>query len=259
MLGIAGTGLIGGSIGLRARECGMHVIGFDADSDAASEAVRCGAIESAVSREDLYRRSEIVVLAMHSQGTIAELERLKREGGCSAPLLIDVASVKAPIARAGKGLPNFVPTHPMAGAESSGPGAAKPQLFSDRPWLYVPSGDAQLDERAVQFITLLGGRAVPVDAEEHDALVAMTSHVPQVFASAFTRHLQSRYSEDAIAPFCGPVARELLRLGGSSNAMWRDIFLSNGNNIAYELEALAHDLLATAQDLRQHPASTSSA
>jgi prephenate dehydrogenase len=249
-LGILGTGLIGGSIGLRAREWGMRVIGFDTKPQAAAEAVQCGAIEEAVLRDEVYARSDIVVLAMHSQGTIDELERLKSEGGCDASLILDIASVKGPIARAGAGLPNFVPSHPMAGTERSGAAAGFPGLFYKRPWLYVPREDAALDERAVRFIEAMGGRPVPVDPDEHDAIVAMTSHLPQVVANLFARRVHAREGSRPVESFCGPTARELLRLSRSGSEMWNDILRVNRENVSRELEGLAQDLLQTAKALR---------
>lgn len=258
MLGILGTGLIGGAIGLRARQCGMRVVGFDVNPHAAAEAAQCGAIDEALSREEVYERSDVVVLSMHSQGTIDELERLKVEGGCGASLMLDIASVKEPIARAGKSLANFVATHPMAGAERGGASAATATLFDQRPWLYVPAADAILNDRAVRFIEMMGARPVAVDAAVHDATVAMTSHVPQVFANLFARRLRECESAHPVEPFCGPAARELLRLSRSGSAMWDDILRVNGENVCRELEALARDLLATADRLRHGRISTSS-
>jgi prephenate dehydrogenase len=239
-LGIIGTGLIGSSIGLRARENGYAVLGFDTDACAAEEAVRCGAIDA-------------IVIAAHTMGCIAEIERLRAAPPARAKLIIDVSSVKAPIVAAACGLRNFVPTHPMAGRECSGPSAATRDLFEGRTWIYVPSGDPELDWRAVEFIGGLGATPVEVDGEEHDRIVAFTSHLPQIFANCFAArakalpcHLEVSKGGGGIEAFIGPVARELMRLSNSSEAMWRDVIAANQRNISRELRAMADALEAAA-------------
>lgn len=245
VVGIVGTGLIGGSIGLRARELGWRVLGYDADPQAATQALRRKAIDEIVSKEAIYARSTIVVLATHVNGTLEELERINRLDARKQLLILDVASVKVPIVRAASGLHNFVASHPMAGAERSGADAADAGLFAERPWLYVPTGNHALDEQARQFITAIGGIPVAVTAQEHDATVALTSHLPQVFSSLFARRLSTKNAD----PYCGPAARELLRLSRSSAPMWRDIMQANHRNLAAELRGLAQDLLQTADAL----------
>jgi prephenate dehydrogenase len=247
-IGIIGTGLIGGSIGLRARDRGYRVLGCDESDAANSEALRRGCVDEAVPRDELYARSDIVVLAMHVRGTLEELARLPSTAS-RACLIMDIASVKAPIVRAAVELKNFVATHPMAGAESSGPAAASAALFEGKPWLYVPAGAAQLDDRAAAFIAALGARAVAIDPEEHDATVAMTSHLPQVVATLFGRRVANAAVAD-VERYCGPVARELLRLSRSNPQMWREILETNSANVAKELRALASELQRIADSLQ---------
>ena len=245
-LGIIGTGLIGGSIGMRAREFGLHVIGCDADTRAAEEAVQCGAIGESVSRDTLLERANIIVIAAHAAGTIAHLEHMRYVQPRNAQLIIDIASVKAPVVEAARGVRNFVPTHPMAGRERSGPTAAARDAFEGKTWLYVPTGDRELDWRAVEFIGAFGASPVEINAEEHDRIVAFTSHLPQVFATLFAR----RASPEREA-FMGPVAREFMRLSRSSPAMWHDILEANAQNIASELRALSTDLADVAHALER--------
>jgi prephenate dehydrogenase len=252
IVGIVGTGLIGGSIGMRAREQGRHVIGFDADARAAEEAVRCGAIDEAVSLQQLEQRSDTVVIAAHIGATIEHIERMRAAQPANAQLIVDIASVKAPIVRAAHGLPNFVATHPMAGRERSGPSAAVRDLFEGKTWLYVPSGDAELDARAVDFIAAFGATPVPIDADEHDRTVALTSHLPQIFATLFAQRLARNSGAKGgrgIEALMGPTAGELMRLSRSSPAMWRDILSANHEHIERELRALASDLTAVADAL----------
>jgi prephenate dehydrogenase len=275
-LGIIGTGLIGGSIGMRAREQGWHVIGFDIDTHA-EEAVRCGAVDDVAPLESIHERADTIVVAAHISATLEHIERMRSAPPANARLILDIASVKAPIVRSAHGLRNFVATHPMAGRERSGPSAAVRDLFEGKTWLYVPTGDAELDARAVDFITAFDAMPVAVDAEEHDRIVALTSHLPQIFATLFaqrlslhTRHGEpveprvTRHAEPVephVEAFMGPTARELMRLSRSSPAMWSGILEANHEYIERELRALAGDLTAVADGLahgenlyRQEPA-----
>lgn len=247
-LGIIGTGLIGGSIGMRAREFGWGVIGCDADSSAAEEAQRAGAVDQAVSRAEIDARADVIAIAAHTSGTIAELERMKTQPPRKAQLIVDISSVKAPIVAAARGVRNFVATHPMAGRERSGAAAATRDLFDGKTWLFVPSGNRELDWRAVEFIGAFGATPVEVDAETHDRTVAFTSHLPQVLGTVFAR-AASRNGTTAEAHYLGPAANELLRLSRSSPAMWHDILRANHENIARELRTLAGDLVAVADAL----------
>ena len=237
-LGIIGTGLIGGSIALAARARGFRAAGFDSDRDALGAAERRGIVDAAVTREEVYRQSEIVVLAMPARECVAELEMLDPVLAAVPSLLIDVASVKAPIVAAAKGLRNFIGTHPMAGSERSGPSAADANLFEGKTWAYVPARDEVLNRRAAQFIASLGADPLVVNAQDHDVTVALTSHMPQVFAWLFSARLRESGYADAEA-LCGPVARELLRIAGSSGTMWDDILAYNSRNVARELTAIA--------------------
>ena len=246
-LGIIGTGLIGSSIGMRARSNGCLVLGYDADPAAAQEAQSLGAIDRSVARREILERAEIVVIAAHTRATIAQLEDLRRMPARAAALVMDVSSVKAPIVRAARGVRNFVATHPMAGGERSGPGAAAAGIFEGRSWFYVPTSDRELDRRAVEFIGSLGGVPLETGAEEHDRIVAVTSHVPQIVASLFA----SALSVEAGEAYFGPTAHELVRLSRSSGAMWNDIFQQNGSNIAASLSRLTFALRQVAEALER--------
>ena len=239
-VGIIGTGLIGGSIGIRARRNGLHVVGYDEDDAALDAALAAGAIEEAVSRGGLLASADTVVVAVPVDATVGEIGAMRESPEIRASLVIDVSSAKAPIAAAAHGLANFVGTHPMAGSERSGAAAARADLFDARAWLYVPPGNAALESRARAFIESMGGIASAVDAREHDRIVALTSHLPQLLAFAFARRV--RALGETAEPMCGPVARELLRVGDSNPLMWDSIFAANRVNIEEELRALMAEL-----------------
>jgi prephenate dehydrogenase len=248
-VGIIGTGLIGASIGLAARAQGWNVFGYDEDPYAARAALDAGALDALGARERIYAACDTVVLAAHLDATLAELQTLQ-ERPPRTPLVIDVGSVKEPVARAAAGLPCFVPTHPMAGSQRRGPQAARGNLFEGCSWAYVRAG-AKSTPRAVAFIEALGATAVELDAAEHDRIVALTSHLPQIVASAYAAALRERNALDArkIVALCGPAARELLRLGDSQFPMWREILSLNAENVSREARLFADMLRGVADTI----------
>jgi prephenate dehydrogenase len=233
---------------LRSRTTGSLVLGFDTNPVAQAEALATGAIDRGASHAEIASLADTIVIAAHLTGTLARIGALLGSGASRASLIVDVSSVKAPVVEAARGLANFVGTHPMAGAERSGATAARADLFEGRTWAFVPSGDDALDARAQAFIASMGAAPVPVDALEHDRIVALTSHVPQLTGSAYARLLHGAGPEyDAL---CGPAAREMLRVSRMSFTMWREILKANAANVEPQLRALAAELNGAADALR---------
>jgi prephenate dehydrogenase len=245
-LGIFGVGAIGGSIGLRARRNGAYVVGADSDTAVLEVARNLGAIDAIAPPERLPKAAEVVVISTHLDVTLREIARLAAEKTSELALVIDVASVKLPVVRAARGLRAFVATHPLAGTHRSGVGAARADLFEGCAWGYVPSGDVELDERACSFIASLGGAPIAMSAEEHDRIVAITSHVPQVLAWRFARLLDDTPGARRL---CGPVGRELLRIAAMSDSMWGAVLAANAANVERELRRLAAELSAAADEI----------
>jgi prephenate dehydrogenase len=245
-IGLFGVGLIGGSIGMRARANGARVLSYDCDPAALAQARACGAIDAAVGEDELTRSADVLILAAHLEPTLGKLAALHREHRLRATLVMDVASVKVPVVAAARGLANFVATHPLAGSERAGARAARADLFDGRSWAYVPSGDDRLDRRAREFIASLGGVPFALSAEEHDRGVALTSHLPQLLGVAYARLLREREVDERL---CGPVARELLRVSKMTFAMWRQTLRANARNIDPELRRLNAALLSAADAL----------
>ena len=244
VLGIFGVGLIGGSIGLRARCNGAWVVGWDCDPSALEAALALGAIDAITEAQELYRTADVVVIATHLESTLDELGRLAREPQSQPTLVVDVSSVKAAVVRAARSLKNFVATHPMAGSERSGVAAARADLFDGCSWAYVSSGNEALDEHACELIRGSGGAPLAIEAEEHDRVVALKSHLPQVVASQYAALVYRR--EPDARQLCGPVARELLRIADMNPAMWREILKANAHNVEPLLHRLATELQAAA-------------
>jgi len=244
-VGIIGTGLIGSSIGFACRERGDSVVGFDRDTSTLRFAVARGAIEDTATRNEIYASCDAVVIALPPDVTIEEVRDLSDRTFHAEQFVIDVASVKAPVEAAGRDVDVFVPTHPMAGSEKTGPTGARGDLFERRWWCYVSTRDESRTQAARAFIDRLGAYPCAVDAAEHDRIVAMTSHLPQVLAYAFRRCVDGLVtSVDArtISALSGPVAQELLRIAQSSHEMWNPIFAANAVAIEDALARLQREL-----------------
>jgi prephenate dehydrogenase len=249
VLGIAGIGLIGGSIALRARAAGATVIGFDHDPGALRAATAAGALDAtAPDLTALAERSTIVAIALPVEVTLAVLAATP---ALNAPeLVFDVASVKAPVVHAAQGIERFVASHPLAGRERGGFGAADAALFEGRTWALAPARNAAAQARLERLIVELGARPLVVAAGEHDRLVAISSHLPQVLSVALGARLAAAGDADArVYDLCGPGMLSMLRLARSDAALWGPIAQANASALADAVRVLAASLEAIASGL----------
>ncbi len=219
--GIIGTGLIGSSIGLGLSRAGWDVAGWDPDARVLEAAVGIGALARAEPGIDslLARRPDLVVLAGPPRAVIEQVGSIETES-----LVIDVAGVKAPVLAASR-LVHFVGTHPMAGREVTGPGAASPALFRGAVWVVVTDGADSGDLDAVEgVIEMLGGLPSRMTAVEHDAAVAVISHLPQVLAATLATEAadRTRVTDLAAGSF-----RDLTRVAASDPATWVQLLEAN--------------------------------
>jgi prephenate dehydrogenase len=248
-VGIAGVGLIGGSLALAARSAGAEVVGYDRDPATLARARARGAIDrGAESFDELTRGFDLLVIALPLPDTLAAL----RELGTYAGPVIDVASVKVPVRDAAAALPQFAGTHPMAGRERSGIDAADRALFTGATWAIDEATPAALRRRIVTFVKSLGAEPLVVGAADHDRLVALTSHLPQSVAVALGAQVAAAAAADPrAAALCGPGMRSMLRLARSPLALWEPIMRANAQPLAVELRALAQRLDRAAAELER--------
>lgn len=258
-LGIAGAGLIGGSIGLRAAALGWEVRAWDPDAANLRAARERGAAGGeAASLADLAGWSEILILAAPLEATLGALAELAALASTARlpPATFDVASVKVPVARAGANVPGFVATHPIAGSERSGPAAARADLFTGRVWTYDAEAAPAGRERARDFIAAMGARPLAIPSGEHDRIVALTSHLPQLLSVALGAQLAPAAADETVAALCGTGIGSMLRLAGSSWTVWRAILEANALPISQEVRRLAAILSDVAEDLESGAAAT---
>ena len=184
-----------------------------------ADAVAAGAADA--KQADL--AGDLLVIATPADVAVEILHTL--EG--STAQVTSVCSTMEALRRAA-GDVDFVAGHPFAGSEQSGLGAARADLFEGRPWFV----DRE-ERRVMDLIAAAGGERMVVDAEEHDRIMALTSHLPQVVATALASML------DEIDPrFIGSGARSMLRLAGSSYDIWQPVLEQNEANISAAAEEL---------------------
>jgi prephenate dehydrogenase len=227
---IVGLGLIGGSLGLAAAARGDAVTAYDADPDALAAGVERGAAGSAAgSLEEALDGAELAFVC----GPVAQLPELVGRALAAAPdgcTVSDVGSTKARLVRAVDGHPRFVGGHPVCGSEARGVANARADLFDGATWFLTPGAgtDPASHRRVHGFVTGLGARPVAIDAEAHDRLVAITSHLPHAVANALANQAGAGKVDghDPLAA-AGGSFRDMTRVAGANPRIWVDIFLDN--------------------------------
>jgi prephenate dehydrogenase len=236
---IVGLGLIGGSMGAAFRRSGHFVRGYDANSGVMDSAKRLGLVDDlAEGPKSCVVGVNAVFLAVPVMAILGLLP-VVGEAAPNEAIIIDAGSVKKPIVEAMQLLPSahrMVGGHPLAGNEHSGPGSSDPDLFLGRPFLLCGSKrtSPQTMDDAYEMVRVLGAEPAQLSAEEHDQILARTSHVPQ-----FVSTLLASCLEPGDFEYAGPGLRDMTRLAASEPAMWRDIAISNSANIAMALRVLA--------------------
>ena len=247
-----GCGLIGASAAAGWSAAGREVWGHDRRDLA--PLVERGWLARRVPIEAL-AEAPVVFLGLPVGGILGALRRLPFRAG---QLVTDAGSVKAAVLAAAAGLPpgvRFVGGHPMAGEARGGFEAARPDLFAGATWALVPRAPdraaADPDVEAVAaLVRALGAEPVPCGAEEHDRVVALTSHLPQLLATAVAAELEGR-GEPLGSALVGPGGRAFLRLAGSGFDVWGDIIEHNRAEVERALEAVRGRAAAAPRGLEE--------
>jgi prephenate dehydrogenase len=245
-IAVLGVGLMGGSIGLAAKEHveDAEVVGFGRDPERLRLARERGAVDRvAPSIEDAVDGAQLC-FACAPVGALPELVRAALDASGDDTLVTDVGSTKQDLVSRTPD-PRFVGGHPIAGAETAGVEHARADLFQDAVWYLTPHehSGGLLYERLHRFVVELGARPVAVDADTHDRLVAVFSHLPHVLANVLASQAASRLSEHGEAlRQVGPSFRDMTRVAGANTAMWSDIYRSNRAAIMEEIRGFRREL-----------------
>jgi prephenate dehydrogenase len=248
-IALVGVGLIGGSVGLAARErLDASVTGYDSSADALAVARERGAIDRAASSvADAVADAEAVFVAtpVGILGDAAAAALRSVPDGC---VVTDVGSTKRSIVGALDDS-RFVGGHPLAGAETSGVEHARADLFdgATRYLTPTPTTSGILYERLHRLLRALGARPVAIDPETHDTILATVSHLPHVLANVLVAQAARTLAAGSERlPATGPSFRDATRVAGAPSAIWTDIYLSNRDALTTGLD----DTIARLADVR---------
>jgi prephenate dehydrogenase len=237
---VVGTGLIGGSFALAARQAGVfdEVLGVEPNAAQARRAVAAGIADRIV--PDVPADADAVLLALPCDRIPEWVATLAEHSG----IVFDAGSVKGGVldaVRALRGdLPSrFVPCHPIAGSEQSGPDAASPRLFVGQEVIVTPDAatDADAVARVSDWWRATGARVTTMTATQHDEVFAVTSHLPHLVAFAYLQGIEGDHLAHAAGGF-----RDFTRIGASEPAVWAPIFALNRNAVLAALDGLQDDL-----------------
>lgn len=243
VLAVVGVGLIGGSFAAALRRAGQvgRVLGVGRNAQSLARAVELGLIDEAATIEEAAARADLILLATPVGGLADALSRMRahlRPG----TVLTDAGSTKAEVvaaARAALGdqVAQFVPGHPIAGAERTGPEAADADLYRKRSVILTP-----LAENAASSLDLVrrawqacGADVIDMDADAHDRVLASVSHLPHLLSAVYMEQVAEAVDAPTRLSLAGSGFRDFTRIAAGSPEMWRDIFLSNRDAMLAEL------------------------
>jgi prephenate dehydrogenase len=254
---VLGVGLIGGSIGMAVRtRLGAEVCGFDPEPANLERGLEVGALDRAAeSVAAAAGDAELVFCAapVRALGPLVA-EALARSGAQAA--VTDVGSTKRELL-AGvadvAGAERFVGGHPLAGAETAGVENARADLFEGARWYLTPTGEAGdvHYDRIQRAVAEIGARPQAIEADVHDRMMATVSHLPHVLANVLVQEAAYALGESSDRlPEVGPSFRDSARIAGSNPRIWTDIFATNREAVAREIDAVTGRLAQAAELIR---------
>lgn len=257
---LIGLGLIAGSMGLRMKRDGLvgEVVGTARSAETRAVAAKRGLCDRIVDTvEEAVKEADLVVLCV----PVGAMEAVAREVAPhlkSGATLSDVGSVKAAvIAAVAPHLPDdvdFVPAHPLAGTEHSGPGAGFAELFDNRWCLLTPTPDTdRATDRLARLWRALGSNVDTMDPDHHDRVLAVTSHVPHLIAYTMVGVADDlhRVTDSEVIKFSAAGFRDFTRIAASDPVMWRDVFLNNKEATLEILGRFTEELFALQRAIRK--------
>jgi prephenate dehydrogenase len=260
---IFGVGLIGGSFALALRKANAvkEVVGFGRSVAALEQAKQLGLIDRIgddVARE--VRDADLILLATPVAQMTEILQRIVPHLG-SHTLITDGGSTKCDVVAAarrqlGSKIAQFIPAHPIAGAEQSGPAAAQAELYQDKRVVLTPLPENSRESlvRVREAWELCGANVSELTAEQHDEVFAAVSHLPHLLAFTLVHDLAQRDNRDLLLSFAASGFRDFTRIAASSPEMWRDISLANRDALLREIEQYAAELYKLHQAIEQRDA-----
>jgi len=251
---IVGLGLIGGSLARALRSSGFsqRFIGYGHREASLQLGVELGVIdEFTLDLDEAIDRADIMVVCTPTLTTVQMFEQIlpRLSGRSDGPVITDVASVKgnllnAAISIAGSMPPQLVLGHPIAGSQNSGVNASSADLFVDHRVILTP--DAANDPLAVELVRAMwrsaGAEVVDMTVEQHDAVLASTSHLPHMLAYTLVDALASGDNREDIFRCAAGGFRDFTRIASSDPVMWRDIAIANKSAVLDSIDLFSDHL-----------------
>ena len=250
-IAIIGMGLIGASIARASRRAGLAnvIAGYDADAAAMADVTELGLVDDIVgSAVAAVANADLVIMAVPvgAVGAVAEIiiPHMKR-----GAVLTDTGSTKRSVLRDVAPHLNetiiWLPSHPLAGTEHSGPRAGIAHLFDGRYWIVLPSDVPESELLQFEaFIAGLGSVVERMTPDYHDKVLALTSHLPHLIAYTIVGtavDLEQQLKNDVVR-FSASGFRDFTRIAASDPVMWRDVFLNNDEAVLEMLQRFSEDL-----------------
>jgi len=252
-LGLIGCGLMGGSFALALKRAGLvkRVVGYSKSPSTTERARQMGVIDvEAPSALLAVSGADIVLIAVPVAATEATFKAIKHLV-TSNMLVMDVGSTKREVIDAGRRalrehIGSFVPAHPITGKEVSGVDNADPDLYTGRQVILTPierTLTVQL-QKAVDVWTALGCRVLKMSPEQHDAAFAAVSHLPHLIAFALMNAISGQPQGKDYLSLAGPGFRDFTRIAASDPKIWRDILVSNREELLAQSKIFQRNLHA---------------
>lgn len=257
---LIGLGLIAGSMSLAMREAGLagEVVGYARSAETRATAEEIGLVDRVVATAaEAVQGADLVVLAV-PVGAMAEVAQEIAPHLKPGATVTDVGSVKqAVITAVGPHLPDnvhFIPGHPLAGTEHSGPRSGFASLFRNRWWLLTPEGevDAAAIARLEDLVRGFGANTERMEPAHHDLVLAVTSHTPHLIAYTMVGvadHIK-RVTEGEVIKYSAAGFRDFTRIAASDPTMWRDVFLQNKDAVLDILGRFTEELFVLQRAIR---------
>jgi len=259
-LGVIGCGLMGGSFALALKRAGLvkRVVGYSKSPSTTEKAKKLGVIDTIAESALLaVSGSDIVLLAVPVAATEATFKAIRHlvEPGM---LLMDVGSTKRDVVDAARRVlkervVSFVPAHPIAGKEVAGVDHADAALYNGRQVILTPISQTptELVQKATDVWSAIGSQVLRMTPENHDAAFAAVSHLPHLLAFAYFSSVAGQPAGKDYLSLAGPGFRDFTRIAASDPTVWRDILMSNREELTKQvqrfrlsLDAMEHVLLS---------------
>ncbi len=250
-LGVIGCGLMGGSFALALKRAGLvkRVIGYSKSPSTTEKAKKLGVIDMAAESALLaVSGSDIVLIAVPvaaSEATFKAIRHLVEPG----VLFMDVGSTKRDVVDAARRVlkervASFVPAHPIAGKEVAGIGHADATLYSGRQVILtpIPQTNPDLLQKATDVWAAIGSQGLRMTPENHDAAFAAVSHLPHMLAFAYFNSVAKQPAGKDFLSLAGPGFRDFTRIAASDPTVWRDILVSNREELLKQSMRFRHTL-----------------